>query len=210
MKQVHNYISKNMYIHKGQMFTGIISAIGKITKLDITENKDAVFHVSSDFNIENIKLGDSISCSGICLTVTGLYGSTFTAMASLETLRITTAKQWQVGTMINLERALRVGDELGGHMVSGHVDDIAVISSIIKAGSSWEICVQTHSNLMRYIARKGSITLDGISLTVNSVSEDAFMVNVIPYTFEHTTLQFKKVGDALNIEVDLLARYVLK
>ena len=129
-------------------------------------------------------------------------------MASAETASVTSLGAWKVGTRINLERALRMGDELGGHIVTGHVDAVATLKTLEEVGESWRLQMQAPADLARYIARKGSVALDGISLTVNAVDGAMFEVNIIPHTWEHTTLTDRAIGDGLNLEIDLFARYL--
>ena len=159
---------------------------------------------------KTFSLGQSVACSGICLTVTGMEEGGFTADLSAETLACTTAQYWQTGTKLNLERALKMGDELGGHLVSGHVDGVASLHEITPAGDAYNLTITPPIELLRFIAPKGSVTLDGISLTVNHVTPDAFTVMIIPHTWQHTTLHTATAGTRLNLEVDLLARYVAR
>ncbi len=190
------------------MFTGIITNIGKVEER-VEEGECAGFSISTLWKGNMPAIGASISCSGVCLTVisASLHNEklTFKAQASAETLRLTTTGDWRSGTAINLESALKVGDELGGHMVSGHVDGLAEIMEIKDTSV---FLLKAPLELSRYIARKGSVTLDGVSLTVNSVNGGIFSVNIIPHTMTHTTFQFKKPGDMLNLEVDTVARYL--
>ena len=189
------------------MFTGIITDIGEIASLTRTGD-DTYLRIRTAYETQIIVLGASIACNGICLTVTELGADWFVATASAETARITTLSGWQEGDTINLERALKMGDELGGHLVSGHVDGVAVLESVTPSGDSHALRFRAPNALSRYIARKGSVTLDGISLTVNSVEDDCFSVMIIPHTWAHTTLRQRQVGDTLNLEVDLFARYL--
>jgi riboflavin synthase len=194
------------------MFTGIITDIGRIAK--ITKAGDTRFDILTSYDPETIALGASIACSGVCLTVvekgTGADGHWFAMEASKETLDVTTAGQWREGSLLNLERALKMGDELGGHIVSGHVDGIAKIVSIVAEGDSQRYSFEAPKNLMGFIAPKGSVTLDGTSLTVNQVSVQNFGVNLISHTQEVTTWGAAREGDLVNLEIDVLARYVAR
>lgn len=194
------------------MFTGIITDIGRIAK--ITKAGDTRYDILTNYDPETIALGASIACSGVCLTVvekgTGVEGHWFAMEASKETLDVTTAGHWREGTLLNLERALKMGDELGGHIVSGHVDGIAKIVSIVAEGDSQRYTFEAPKNLMGFIAPKGSVTLDGTSLTVNQVSAQSFGVNLISHTQDVTTWGSSREGDLVNLEIDVLARYVAR
>ncbi|MEL0151444.1 MAG: riboflavin synthase [Parvibaculales bacterium] len=194
------------------MFTGIVTDIGTIAK--VTQSGDTRFDVLTAYDTDTIDLGASISHSGVCLTVIekgkGADGDWFAVEASKETLDVTSAGKWQEGTKLNLERALKMGDELGGHIVSGHVDGLAEITAITPEGDSQRYTFKTTSALMPFIAPKGSVTLDGTSLTVNEVDGLTFGVNLIPHTQEVTTWGLSKVGDIVNLEIDVLARYVAR
>ena len=191
------------------MFTGIISDIGQVTA-----REGGRFAIRCAFDPAGIALGASIACDGACLTVTKVVsaanGCIFDVDVSNETLARTTLGDWDIGTRVNLERALKAGDELGGHIVSGHVDGVATLADLRPDGNSRRLTLAVPAGLARYVASKGSVTLDGISLTVNEVSATRFGVNVIPHTLTHTTLGAKKPGDRLNFEADLLARYVAR
>ncbi len=189
------------------MFTGIITDIGEVIACDKRDD-DTHLRIRCAYDTDHIALGASIACSGICLTVTQLGENWFEVMASAETASITTLAGWNIGTKMNLERALCMGDELGGHIVSGHVDGLASLKSIEQAGESWKLTLTAPPEFSRYIARKGSVALDGISLTVNNVESDIFSVNIIPHTWQQTTLSQRQAGDALNLEIDLFARYL--
>ncbi|HAX90992.1 MAG TPA: riboflavin synthase [Rhodospirillaceae bacterium] len=189
------------------MFTGIIQDIGTIAVIE--KAGDWVITIAaSPALLGSLSLGASVACSGVCLTVIRFTDEDFTVQASGETLSKTTLGAWQVGTKINLERALRMGDELGGHMVSGHVDGIARVVSLTPEGDSLRFQFEIPAEFLSFLAPKGSITLDGISLTVNEVDGNIFGVNIIPHTQTATTLGEKKVVDTLNFEIDLIARYV--
>ncbi|MDC0073851.1 riboflavin synthase [Alphaproteobacteria bacterium] len=190
------------------MFTGIITDIGKIIKIQDTGDKKV--RISSRYKLIKKDLGTSIACSGPCLTVIKVGKGWFDVQISSETLSKTTLGNWTVGSKINLERSLLVGDELSGHLVTGHVDGIANLAKIDKDGDSIRLCFKTKKFLSRFIATKGSISLDGISLTVNSVKNNYFEVNIISHTQISTTIGSVKVGDSVNLEVDLIARYLDK
>jgi riboflavin synthase len=188
------------------MFTGIISAIGRID--DIQKPGDWRLKITTPWDCAKIDLGASIACSGVCLTVIERDADWFAVEVSAESLSRTTIGTWQAGTPINLERALRLGDELGGHIVSGHVDGLAIIDQITRSGDSHELKISVPDALSKFIAEKGSVSLDGISLTVNAIEGSRFGVNIIDHTWGHTTLGHATIGQHLNLEIDMLARYV--
>ena len=188
------------------MFTGIISAIGRID--DIQKPGDWRLKITTPWDCAKIDLGASIACSGVCLTVIERDADWFAVEVSAESLSRTTIGTWQAGTQINLERALRLGDELGGHIVSGHVDGLAIIDQITRSGDSHELRISVPDALSKFIAEKGSVSLDGISLTVNAIEGSRFGVNIIDHTWGHTTLGHATIGQHLNLEIDMLARYV--
>ena len=188
------------------MFTGIISAIGRID--DIQKPGDWRLKITTPWDYAKIDLGASIACSGVCLTVVERDADWFAVEVSAESLSRTTIGTWQAGTQINLERALRLGDELGGHIVSGHVDGLAIIDQITRSGDSHELKISVPDALSKFIAEKGSVSLDGISLTVNAIEGSRFGVNIIDHTWGHTTLGHATIGQHLNLEIDMLARYV--
>jgi riboflavin synthase len=193
------------------MFTGIISDVGTI--LEVTQMGDTRYVIETSYDTKGIDIGASIACSGVCLTVIEKMETPsprFAVEASAETLNVTTAKKWAVGTKLNLERALKMGDELGGHIVSGHVDGIAEIKSIEPDGDSLRFVFAAPEELAMFIASKGSVTLDGTSLTVNEVRGNNFGINMIPHTQAVTTWGQSKSGDLINIEIDVLARYVAR
>ena len=194
------------------MFTGIVTDIGTIAK--IKQSGDTRFDVLTSYDTDTIDLGASISHSGVCLTVIekgkGADGDWFAVEASKETLDVTSASKWQEGQKLNLERALKMGDELGGHIVSGHVDGLAEITAITPEGDSQRYTFKTKPEIMPFIAPKGSVTLDGTSLTVNEVEGLTFGVNLIPHTQQVTTWGLSKLGDIVNLEIDVLARYVAR
>jgi riboflavin synthase len=200
------------------MFTGIVTDIGEITSVKPTaQGQLHRLRVSCAYDQKTIADGASIACNGVCLTVVasgvegGRAGTTwFDVDAAAETLRMTTAKNWAVGTKLNLERALKIGDELGGHIVAGHADGVAKIASRDDLPDMARFELSTTRELARFIAPKGSITLDGVSLTVNTVHDVAFSVLIIPHTLSVTTLSGWNPGNEVNIEVDLMARYAAR
>ena len=192
------------------MFTGIITDLGRVREIVAHDGGDVRVVIETNWNAADLALGASIACSGPCLTVVERGADWFAVDASAETLACTTLGEWTAGRAINLERALKVGDELGGHIVSGHVDGVGEISAIRPDGDSCRIEVAPPRDMMRFVAPKGSIALDGISLTVNEVGTGTFGVNIIPHTQAVTTLGEAKPGTRVNLEVDMLARYVAR
>jgi riboflavin synthase len=196
------------------MFTGIVSGLGEV--IEVHEKGEGLRHltIACGYDPDTIDIGASIACSGICLTVVGRgrtgNRASFAVDAAAETLRMTTAATWRHGTRLNLERSLRLGDELGGHMVSGHVDGIAELISRDDFLDSAELTLRVPAELTRFIAPKGSVALDGISLTVNKVEGDTFSVLIIPHTLKVTTLGAARPGTRLNLEVDQMARYAAR
>jgi riboflavin synthase len=191
------------------MFTGIIAGIG-----ELAAREGGRFTIASGFAAESLALGASIACDGTCLTVTALRelasGSEFTVDVSNETLLCTTLGEWQPGRKINLERALKAGDELGGHLVAGHVDGLGRLKAMRPDGTGLRVTVEAAPDLLRDLAPKGSVALDGISLTINEVDLGSFGVMIIPHTLTHTTLRLKKPGARVNLEIDLVSRYVAR
>jgi riboflavin synthase len=191
------------------MFTGIITDIG-----EVIGREGGRFAIRSHYDADTIELGASIACDGVCLTVTSVradgQGAAFTLDVSNETLSRTTLGTWKLGRAVNLERALKAGDELGGHLVSGHVDGMARIQSVTQDGESVRFVLEALPNLAGFIAPKGSVALDGTSLTVNEVMANRFGINLIPHTLTQTTWGRKKPGDLVNLEVDMFARYVAR
>jgi riboflavin synthase len=194
------------------MFTGIITDVGRVRRLrrGAGEGGGLELTIATAYDSAAIALGASIACSGPCLTVVALEEGAFSVEASAETLACSTLGDWAVGTPVNLERALRVGDELGGHIVSGHVDGVARLIERRPEGESVRFVIEAPAGLMPYIAPKGSVALAGISLTVNEVADDRFGVNIIPYTLAHTSLGEAQPGQRLNLEIDPIARYVAR
>lgn len=191
------------------MFTGIITDIGRVRRVDQTE-RDRRYEVETAWDVSGIDLGASVSHAGCCLTVVEKGDHWFAVEVSDETLSKTTLGGWVEGSRVNLERAARLGDEMGGHVVSGHVDGLGRVVSVEPVGGSHRIVVEAPTPLHRYIAAKGSITVDGVSLTVNAVDGRRFDLNIIPHTWEATTLGALKPGDAVNLEIDMLARYLAR
>ncbi|WP_374305014.1 riboflavin synthase [Ferrovibrio sp.] len=190
------------------MFTGIVTDIGTVTAREA--RGDTRFRIRTAYDTASIAIGASIACSGVCLTVVQKGDDWFAVDVSAETLSRTGLGNWQEGSRINLERSLRVGDELGGHIVSGHVDGVGDVSMVRPDGDSLRIEVKAPDALAPFIAEKGSITVDGVSLTVNSVERATFGINLIPHTQQVTTLGKLKAGDRVNLEIDTLARYVAR
>jgi riboflavin synthase len=190
------------------MFTGIITDLGKVRE----RKPGAVTRlvIETQYDTAGIALGASIACNGCCLSVVEKGPGWLAFEASNETLDVTTLGGWQVGTRVNLERALRLGDELGGHLVSGHVDGVGRIKSVRPDGGSVRLTVSAPKALARFIASKGSIAMDGVSLTVNEVAGVDFGVNIIPITLEATNLGAAHEGDRVNLEIDMMARYLAR
>ena len=190
------------------MFTGIVTAIGAVASVE--RKGDWRVMIAAPWACDEIDLGASICCSGVCLTVTGRSSDSFAVNVSEETLSRTTLQTWQEGTAVNLERSLKMGDEMGGHMVSGHIDGLAVIEKITTVSDSHRLDISFPPLLAGFVSEKGSIALNGVSLTVNSVSEKMFCVNIIEHTWKNTNLCFLKIGDFVNLEFDILAKYLEK
>lgn len=190
------------------MFTGIIQAMGVVNALEPTGGDLALAIDSEQLDLERIAVGDSVAVSGVCLTVTALNDQRFTVDVSRETLDKTTLGSLSPGKRVNLESALRMGDPLGGHWVTGHVDGVGELLWRQDDARSVRMGFRAPQALMRYVAEKGSITVDGVSLTVNAVDEEGFSVNLIPHTLQATTLRDLQAQDKVNLEIDLLARYL--
>jgi riboflavin synthase len=190
------------------MFTGIITDVGRV--LEIADGDGRRMTIGTRLPLAEIPLGGSIGTSGICFTAVDKGADWFTVEASGATLEVTTAGAWGVGDTVNLERSLRIGDEMGGHIVFGHVDAVGEILALEAAGESHRLEVKVPATLAPLIAIKGSIAVDGISLTVNAAGADRFAVNVIPHSWRATNLAEREVGDLVNVEVDMLARYVAR
>jgi riboflavin synthase len=191
------------------MFTGIVTHIGRVRSIRDT-HRDRRFEIETAFDLSGVQIGASISHAGCCLTVVEKGADWFAVEVSEATLAATTLSQWVQGQPVNLERAARVGDELGGHIVTGHVDAIGEVLSVIEQGGSHRLCIRAPRPLHRYIAPKGSIGVDGVSLTVNEVEDDVFGVNIIPHTWAATTLGRLRAGSSVNLEIDLMARYLAR
>jgi riboflavin synthase len=191
------------------MFTGIVTDVGKVRHIE--KRGDTHLAISTAYDVSQIDMGASIACSGICMTVVDKGSDKdrwFAVTASGETLSKTTLSHWKVGDPVNLERPMRVGDEFGGHIVTGHIDAVAEIVRVVPEGESTRMTFEVPVNLARFVAPKGSVALDGVSLTVNDVDGARFGVNIIPHTFKVTTFGRAKPGTKVNFEIDLLARYV--
>ena len=192
------------------MFTGIITSIGTVRSAE--QRGDLRLTIGCDYDLNTVDLGASIACSGVCLTVVDKGPDWFAVDVSGESIARTAPGLWQEGARLNLERALRLGDELGGHLVTGHVDAVATVAEVVEDGGSLRVTIDLPRDLGRMIAAKGSVTLDGVSLTVNSVADRAedtrFTVNLIPHTAQHTTFGTMSPGRRLNVEIDVLARYL--
>jgi riboflavin synthase len=193
------------------VFTGLVEDVGRVARLD--RRSDAVVLTIEPGGVirpAELALGESVATEGVCLTVTARDARAFTVLAGAETLRRTTLGQLRAGSRVNLERALQVGARLGGHMVSGHVDAIAEISARRDLGANLDLSFRAPPEALRYVVEKGSVAIDGISLTVNRVDARGFAVALIPHTVDKTTLAGKQVGDPVNIEVDIIGKYVEK
>ena len=190
------------------MFTGIITDMGKVKS--ITKTGDTRFEFETVYDMDTVDIGGSIACNGGCMTVIEKGPGWFAISASNESLTKTTMGSWVVGTPINFERAMKIGEELGGHIVSGHVDGLAEVESITPEGDSHRFVFRCQADLKKFIAPKGSVALNGVSLTVNEVDDDRFGINIIPHTLQATNFGHLKPGDRVNLEIDLLARYVAR
>ncbi len=196
------------------MFTGIVSHLGKVKKISHPNDWELLVDIindgnsSSSFDVNSLNIGASISCSGICLTLKKVSNNTLFFDVSDETWEKTNFSTWKVGSLINLEKSLKVGDELGGHFVYGHVDTTAMIRFVEKINGSYKVTFNINRDFIRYFASKGSVSVDGVSLTVNDVDKDSFTVNIVPYTWLHTSFKNYKNGNVVNIEIDILVRYL--
>lgn len=189
------------------MFTGIVEEIGHVRQIT-RQGEFQRMQISAQRVLEDVKMGDSINVDGVCQTVVHFDAQSFSVETVSETLSRTTLGQFQRGRPVNLERALCPGDRLGGHIVQGHVDGVGHVESVQERQNEWRIQITVPSTLQRYIAEKGSIAIDGTSLTVADLSDGGFTISVIPHTFDYTILSQRRVGDAVNLEVDVLARYI--
>jgi riboflavin synthase len=188
------------------MFTGIVEAVGEVREVQPRGPDAGVIIGAGELDLRDVKVGDSIAVNGCCLTVVELPPGAFRVDVSRETLERTIG--FEAGSRVNLEKALRASDRLGGHLVTGHIDDLGEVTRWEPVGESWRLEVRVPAELARYLARKGSITVNGVSLTVNRVEGDRFEVNLIPHTLEVTNLASLHVGARVNVEVDLVARYI--
>ncbi len=191
------------------MFTGLIEEIGEIKSIE-KGSKSARITIKAEKILEGTKLGDSISTNGVCLTVTEFNKSSFSVDVMAETVRNSNLGKLKPGSYVNLERALRLSDRLGGHMVSGHIDGLGTVVDLHNEENATWVSIETTKDILKYIVHKGSITIDGISLTVACVDERIFKVSIIPHTKGETTLVMKKIGDEVNLESDMMAKYVEK
>jgi riboflavin synthase len=189
------------------MFTGLIEAVGRVVSFERIGSA-ARLAIAVSFNEDGVKLGDSIAVNGVCLTVVAAKGGAFYFDASPETLEQTAFRRLKSGDRVNLERALRLGDRLGGHIVTGHVDCVATLTERREVSSNIIFSFRVPSHAARYLVAKGSVTIDGISLTINRVDESGFSINIIPHTASLTTLSEKRPGDEVNIETDIIAKYL--
>ena len=190
------------------MFTGIVTDVGRVAAVE--RRGDTRFVIETNYDTDAIGVGASIAHNGVCLTIVERWSGRYAIDASAETLSKTTLGDWQTGTLVNLERSLRLGDELGGHLVFGHVDGVAAVSGCQPEGDSLRFTFEAPAALARFVAPKGSIAVDGVSLTVNEVDGNRFGVNIIPHTQSCTTFRILRPGHRVNLEVDMLARYVAR
>lgn len=192
------------------MFTGLIQDVGVVQDISKADGGDVRIKIATAFDLTAVQIGASICCSGCCLTVIEIEKNTFDVEVSAETLNKTRIGSWSVNQRVNLEPSLKIGDEMGGHIVSGHVDCVTNIETISPVEGSHKLVIAIPEGYAPYIAAKGSIAIDGISLTVNEADEKSFSVNIIPHTWDHTTLCDRANGDQVHIEIDMLARYVAR
>ncbi|TMJ06425.1 MAG: riboflavin synthase [Alphaproteobacteria bacterium] len=192
------------------MFTGIVTDIGELAATEERAEGLRRLTIACAYDAASIAIGASICCGGVCMTVVATGKDSFSVDAAAETLAVTTVGRWHTGTRVNLERSLKMGDELGGHLVSGHVDGLAELVAREDLAGMAKLTLRVRRPLARFIAQKGSVTLDGVSLTVNEVAADTFSVLIIPHTLAVTTLGALKPGDSLNLEVDVMARYAAR
>jgi len=192
------------------MFTGIVTDIGEVVAIEQRAEGLRRLTIACAYDTTSIAIGASICCSGVCMTAVATAKNTFSVDAAAETLKVTTVGEWKPGTRVNLERSLKIGDELGGHLVSGHVDGLAELVARQDLTDMARLTLRVPKPLARFVAQKGSVALDGVSLTVNDVADDQFSVLIIPHTLSVTTLGAVKSGDALNLEVDVIARYAAR
>ena len=190
------------------MFTGIIETVGEVVAKELREGDVKLTLKADESYLEAVMLGDSIACNGVCLTVVDRTSNQFMLDVSVETLSLTKIGDWDVGSKVNLEQAMIASSRFGGHIVSGHIDRIGEIIDIADDARSWRMTVRVPKNIRQYIAKKGSICVDGVSLTINSVEDSEFSVNIVPHTLSHTIIGDYKLNQKVNIEIDTIARYV--
>ena len=190
------------------MFTGIIETVGEVVAKELREGDVKLTLKADESYLEAVMLGDSIACNGVCLTVVDRTSNQFMLDVSVETLSLTTIGDWDVGSKVNLEQAMIASSRFGGHIVSGHIDRVGEIIDIAEDARSWRMTVRVPKNIRQYIAKKGSICVDGVSLTINSVEDSEFSVNIVPHTLSHTIIGDYKLNQKVNIEIDTIARYV--
>ena len=190
------------------MFTGIIETVGEVVAKELREGDVKLTLKADKSYLEAVMLGDSIACNGVCLTVVDRTSNQFMLDVSVETLSLTTIGDWDLGSKVNLEQAMIASSRFGGHIVSGHIDRIGEIIDITEDARSWRMTVRVPKNIRQYIAKKGSISVDGVSLTINSVEDNEFSVNIVPHTLSHTIIGDYKLNQKVNIEIDTIARYV--
>lgn len=190
------------------MFTGLVQTKGQIIKKEDKSNF-IKFRIKTNF-LDDVSVGDSIAVNGLCLTAKELSNDFFDVDVMTDSIKVSNLESLDVGEFVNLEKAMKLGDRLGGHMVSGHIDGKARIEKIVKENGSYRFFIRVYNDLDKYIVHKGSITLDGISLTISENKKDMIQVSIIPHTWEHTTMKLKKVGDIMNVEVDMIFKYVEK
>ena len=190
------------------MFTGLITHIGIVSKTKFSSTQDNFLRINIKWQYKSLLIGSSVCCNGVCLTVIGKTNEYFDVMFSKETSSKTNYSNIKVNDKINLERSLKVGQEMGGHMVTGHVDGTAKLMKLNKIKSSYELWFETNSEIINFLAEKGSVALNGISLTVNRIIDKRFSVNIIQLTWNKTNLSFCKLGDQVNLEIDIISRYV--
>ena len=190
------------------MFTGIIETVGEVVAKELREGDVKLTLKADESYLEAVMLGDSIACNGVCLTVVDRTSNQFMLDVSVETLSLTTIGDWDVGSKVNLEQAMIASSRFGGHIVSGHIDRIGEIIDIAEDARSWRMTVRVPKNIRQYIAKKGSICVDGVSLTINSVEDSEFSVNIVPHTLSHTIIGDYKLNQKVNLEIDTIARYV--
>jgi riboflavin synthase len=192
-----------------EVFTGIIAHIGVVSRIE-KMGGDIRLHIDTPFDTHDVAIGASIACNGVCLTVIKTYPHSFITDVSAESIACSEIGSWQVGTKINLERALKVGDELGGRIVSGHVDGLAKLISIQEVHECYKLSFVVPDHLKVFVAAKGSVTLNGVSLTVNTVDDKEFSVNIVPHTWKNTTFHLLQPDQSVHFEVDMLARYMAR